>query len=378
MGQRIAAAVVCGEIDNTVAGRTVGWIWLLGRGDPVELALDGDCWRDLAGARLSFRNPRPQAQPGLALADQQVGLVGDITASRKCRVKPGTVDEFATVHALDEDLPAVWGNSLYLEWFSDSDGRVVIESGDFELKVGERTWEMDGDAEQAQKLANLQAMRDFLQGRIARQRPAGGSRGREVDDEFAWEQRLRESDRLTEAYREVLEKYMGDPDAERKGAFVMGWDGLLEAMAEEVDRDEEFEETWKADDEEGESWKDEDGGCFEPHPFQIEAQELALRAFDLVREHRGLPAAEQLSGTLMQVSGKLAGALGGEFEMEKGYVLAILKRCLGWLNEAIAACSELARGEEDIDHQRALEALRDEVFMLREQLTNFRRDLLGE
>ncbi len=36
------------------------------------------------------------------------------------------------------------------------------------------------------------------------------------------EERLKESDRLTDAYQEVLEKYMEDPESERKEAFVMG------------------------------------------------------------------------------------------------------------------------------------------------------------
>ncbi len=92
---------------------------------------------------------------------------------------------------------------------------------------------MDEDAEEAQKLANLNAMRDFM-AQLIRRREATGRRadGDGELDEFAWEERLKESDRLTDAYQEVLEKYMEDADSERKEAFVMGWDGLLDALAE--------------------------------------------------------------------------------------------------------------------------------------------------
>jgi len=60
MAWQLEEAVVRGVIDNTVEGRTHGRIWLLGRDEPLELSLDGDCWRDLAGARLRFENPAPK------------------------------------------------------------------------------------------------------------------------------------------------------------------------------------------------------------------------------------------------------------------------------------------------------------------------------
>ena len=96
---------------------------------------------------------------------------------------------------------------------------------------------MDEDAEDAQKLANLNSMRDFMAQVIRRRDPEGPEPDvAEELDEFAWEERLKESDRLTDAYQEVLEKYMEDTDSEQKEAFVMGWDGLLDALAERDER----------------------------------------------------------------------------------------------------------------------------------------------
>ena len=385
MAHRIHEVLVRGEIDNTVEGKTTGWLWLLGRPQPILLDLVGDCWRDLAGARLKFRNGDPQRGSVGELAAIQHGVVGDMTASRKARVPTCPVDEFAARTAAGEDVPLVWKNTLYLEWFSHTNGRVVIETTDFEMELSESEWRMDADAEEAQKLANLQAMRDFLEGMIARREPTPeGSDPK--DDEFEWEERLKESDRLTDAYQEVMEKYMDDPDAEQKEAFVMGWDGLLDAMASESEGKEKERPDWKQqiyetaeEDLEAESWKDDeelDEELFKAHPLQEQAQELAMRSFDLVREDRREPSdASEMTGALMKVAAKLAGALNGTYERETGYVLAILKRCLSWLNEALAACGRLIETESDNDKARALEALKDEVFTLRQQLTDLRKEL---
>ncbi len=399
MAWRIDQAVIRGEIDNTVAGRTTGRIWLAGRTEPLALHLDGDCWRDLAGTRLWFENPAPQAlADGSGLDANQDGVVGDMTASRKNKVP--TVDE-AALHRLYQqqaDIPYEWRNTLYLEWFSEINGRVVIESSAFVLKISPHEWTMDEDAEEAQKLANLHAMRDFM-AQLIRRREVSGSGQEEAAgelDEFAWEERLKESDRLTDAYQEVIEKYMEDADSERKEAFVMGWDGLLDALAERDESDESdadlddlddsrpyaalpgigFADEDVLDDDGEDAFYDED---LEEHPLQVQAQELAMRAMDVV-EQDALPdtPAYQLVSSLLQVSGKLAGALNGcdgEYEQEAGFVLAILKRCLNWLNEAVGACQQLMAAENDPDQLAALAHLRSSAFAIREGIVELRREL---
>ena len=367
---RIEKAVLRGEIDNTVEGTTTGAIWVVDREDPIVLNLVGDCWRDLAGAKLSFSNLKLTDERADDLAVIQTGVVGDITASRKARVPTCDLEEMVALQAAGKEVPTVWKNVFYLEWFSEANGRVVIETTDFELSLSESLWSMDDDAEEAQKMANMQAMRDFLEGLIAR-RP-GKSTSSSEDDEFEWERRLRDSDRMTDAYQEVLEKYMDDPNAQQKEAFVMGWDGLLGAMAD-------------ADDGKGavpveeREWTEEDEDeMFRPHPLQEEAQELAIRAYDLMHrepEASGYEDTLVVTGTLTEVAGKLAGALNGTYERETGYVLAILKRCLARQNEALSACRRVLEVTEDLDESRALEAFRDEIFALRTKLTDMRQEL---
>ncbi len=398
MAWRIDEAVTHGEIDNTVEGRTVGRIWLAGRDKPLVLSLDGDCWRDLAGTRLRFENPSPTPEADAdALDVDQTGIVGDMTASRKNKIPTVDDDELHRLCESEEEIPYEWRNTLYLEWFSHINGRVVIETAAYRLEISPHEWEMDADAEEAQKLANLNAMRDFMAQVIRRRDPeaVAEDRSRELD-EYAWEERLKESDRLTEAYQEVLEKYMEDADCEQKEAFVMGWDGLLDALAERDEAGEpEFPvpgdpEYGVVDDGLFDSGDDEEDGMDfldcdaemdedENHPLQTRAQELAMRAMDVVPRDAG-PGTPgyQLVSLLLQVSGKLAGALNGRgsgYEPESGFVLAVLKRCLNWLNEAVGFCQELMSAEEDPDQLAALAHLRSSAYEIRDAITELRREL---
>lgn len=370
---RIGDAVVRGEIDNTVEGKTTGWIWLAGREQPLILDLAGDCWRDLAGARLTFRNPEPKLLENLSLDATQRGVIGDMTASRKSKEILATDQEAYALRKAGQEIPFQWKNSLYLEWFSESNGRVLVESNGFEVILSDRAWDMDEDAEEAQKLANLHAMRDCMTHFIRRVDPLAG------DDEFVWEERLKESERLTEAFVQVREKYGDDPDAQRKEAFAMGWDGLLDALARESEpqAEEEDEESWLEEPdlgEEEEEWNP--ASLFIQHPLQEKATEIMQRGVDLTQAGDEHPATEVLNRTLSQVAYKMAGALnGGDYARETGFVLALLKRCLNWQNEALAACGELIDAADDPDHQRAMEALRDSIFELREDIVNLRKEL---
>lgn len=415
MAWRIERAVIRGIIDNTVEGLTTGTVWLAGRETPLQLRLMGDCWRDLAGTRLAFENPHPDPSPETAgLAEQQAGVVGDMTASRKCRVCATDDEELEELDDLGVPVPCAWHNTLYLEWFGDFNGRVVIEALDFILTISPQEWEMDEDAEAAQKLANLNSMRDFMALVIQHrddEAPDAGVPG-ELD-EFAWEERLKESDRLTDAYQEVLEKYCDDDDSERKEAFVMGWDGLLEAMAEademglddDEDEEEDDDDDYNAFDDLDEEWgadaSDEDdpfwppdtdpddipdgpggaagrGGNSASQMLQTDARDLVLRAMELADSdgRPGSPSYELVSN-LLQVSGKLASILCGpdECHPEVGYVLAILKRCMNWLNQALHACLALHRSGGTPQRRKEFERIRDAIFQLRNALVEIRMNI---
>jgi hypothetical protein len=163
MAWRIEESVIRGEIDNRVRGRVTGRIWFTGRAAPVELNLMGDCWRDLAGRRLEFTNPEPKPGDLGNFAAIQKGLAGDISASRKVKVPDIPLDQIGAYYAAKKPFPWHWGNSLYLEWFSEANGRVVIESASYELKiVGDAAWEMSAAEEEAQRRANGAAITAYM------------------------------------------------------------------------------------------------------------------------------------------------------------------------------------------------------------------------
>ncbi len=167
MAWRFDKCVTHGEIDNTVRGSVTGKLWLLGREEPMILDLSGDAWPDLAGCKLAFVNtsPLPQPQYDEGLSMMQTGSVGDITASMK--LKKLLVPEEVWMQAMKEkrfhEMPWILSNSLYLEWFSDRNGRIVIQTTDYKLEVSERQWEADEDDQTAQKAINDENMRAYME-----------------------------------------------------------------------------------------------------------------------------------------------------------------------------------------------------------------------
>lgn len=169
MAWRIDESVLRGEIDNRTRDRVTGRIWFEGVAAPVELDLAGNAWRDLAGRKLEFVNPVAVKSPLLTSTDagfglRQQGVIGDCTASRRVKVPEVSMDELMELYRQRKPFPWHWGNSLYLEWFSAANGRVVIESASFLLTVSpDIAWDMTAEEEVTQRKKNTNAMGDFMQ-----------------------------------------------------------------------------------------------------------------------------------------------------------------------------------------------------------------------
>jgi hypothetical protein len=164
MAFRIHDSVARGVIDNRRKGIVRGQIWVEGRAEPVALELEGNAWPDLAGCLLTFTNPQPRIpHPHLdSLHPLQRGRIGDLTASRKVRVFDLPLQQALDMIHRGERPPEHLANSLYLEWFSEANGRVVIESADYELAISTPEWRMtpQEDAERAAQAAA--GMADFM------------------------------------------------------------------------------------------------------------------------------------------------------------------------------------------------------------------------
>jgi hypothetical protein len=165
MAFRIHDSVVRGEIDNRSKGVVRGKIWVEGRDLPVVLELQGNAWPDLAGCLLTFNNPQkriPHAHLD-SLHSIQRGGIGDLTASRKVRVFDVPLEEALDMARRKEKPPEHLANCLYLEWFSETNGRVVIESADYELKISAPEWRMtpEEEADRARRAAS--GMTEFME-----------------------------------------------------------------------------------------------------------------------------------------------------------------------------------------------------------------------
>src|SRR6266436_1576995 len=163
MAFRIHDSVVRGEIDNRIKGIVRGKIWVEGRAEPAALELKGNAWPDLAGCLLSFTNPQKRiAHQHLdSLQPIQRGTIGDLTASRKVRVFDIPLEQALEMLRRKEKPPEHMANSLYLEWFSQANGRVVIESADFELTMSAPEWRLTPEEEAGRAKQAAAGMEDF-------------------------------------------------------------------------------------------------------------------------------------------------------------------------------------------------------------------------
>jgi hypothetical protein len=380
MAWRLHEHVLRGKIDNRTRGRVKGEIWLAGIDQSLVLDLTGDGAPDLAGCELRFENPKPIPMTTRPPAPQQYGPAGDITAARKVRVFDVPIEEAMAMYRRGETPPEHMANAIYLEWFSELNGRVVIESSDYRLQISEPAWRYTPKEIADRKRCIAEEQTPFA---IAITEDGETQEW----DEVRYEQFLRESDALTERYRRLLRKYKDHPDSERIIAREMGWTWLEEALDQQEQQQEN--KTENPEDNSGEFEEDiEDYGLPPPdpmregidwvrdgrgrisHPIQKRANNALhllldeLEAAGHFPEEKDDQLADFVSG-FMTVSAKLAGALGGiargDDLFEPGMVIAWLKRILEILNQTIAAA----------------EAIKDKRFLAAERFTYYRGELFG-
>jgi hypothetical protein len=228
MAWRIQDSVIRGEIDNRIKGVVRGRLWLHGIVDPIVLELTGNAHADLAGCRLRFVNFSPPIpmRSDAEFNPLQRGSIGDLTASRKVRVFDIPIAEAFAMIKRGEKPPEHMANSLYLEWFSEANGRVVIEGADWKVDISTPAWRLTPEDEQQRAQAAADGMAGFmgkLSEAIEAQRHDNPDPIKEWD-EFDWEKFLRESDARAAKHAELLDKFGDDPDAEERIDKEMGWD----------------------------------------------------------------------------------------------------------------------------------------------------------
>lgn len=414
MAWRIHDSVRKGEIDNRERGVVRGCIWLHGLAQPLTLELRGNAHPDLAGCLLTFQNPGDTFPlPGDAsLNTRQRGTIGDLTASRKVRVPDLPLEEFIERHEAGQSTPEHWANSLYLEWFSEANGRVVVESHEYKLAISPPAWRLTPEEEQQRQRDAAEGFAGFM-GKLS-EAIAAQTHEPPLDkewDEFDYEKLMRESDARTDKYMELLDKYEHHPDRERIIAKEMDWEWLEEALDEEdggagrkpaaepKGREQSDDDPWSEADEnpgstaeaspppdpatEGVDWvRDADGEI--QHPLTRRAFDGAMALWqqsEELDEGRNTDAdLGQLVDAYQITGAKLAGALdslGYGRDLNDGpFIVACLKRALNHLHTTQAALAKVA--PKNLLPAGTIAALRAEFFALREEILRLMAEFRGQ
>lgn len=331
-------------------------------GTSLRASLRGNPYRDLAGRTLKLVHPCPvtDGAPPENLASVQAGVTGDITAARKVKVATIPRARFAEYRAAKKEIPETWKNSLYLEWYSRVNGRVVLEADEFECSVSEPAWEMSAEEEESAREAASESLAGFLDELCVIDR---SKKSETLDDdgpmdEFEWEKFLRHSDDLSKRYSELIEKF--GIDDEDSIARYMKWSHLAGEGSEGDD------ESWREGMEEDLDGLDAEKSPRRWHPLQGQASEL-LDSVEFSATEPNSPLAG-LWSAVATVSAKLAGALPAyenDLEPDAGFTIAQLKRCLVYIDDAVGQAQKSSPS-----HVQPLLLMRQSVIDLQNELRN--------
>ena len=175
----------------------------------------------------------------------------------------------------------------------------------------------------------------------------------EIWNEHRWEEFFRESDKRSEKYTQLLEKYMDHPERDKIIAEEMGWSRLLD---EDDDEHDEWMDEFIIDDyEEGEEWKrltgyePTDFENFENLPLYQRAFEFTIDAMNMVNNRLADVDDESVRAFARSVTvpaAKIAGGFGFGFEMDSlGGNIANCKRGLNAANLMLDALYEIGEKE---------------------------------
>ncbi len=162
MTLQLGSSIISGYLSNEIPGVISGSLIIAGLRYPLEVRLQGNFLRDIAGCRLDFTNPIPQSNPYFVslLSDLQTGDSGEMTASRriiralKATRPPKTYVAQASKTALK--------NLLFLEWFNVQGQRIVIQSWHWQLQASVPLWQLPKELELDLIKKNRARRKEFL------------------------------------------------------------------------------------------------------------------------------------------------------------------------------------------------------------------------
>lgn len=356
------ASVLKGVIDNRIKGTTQVRLECPG-GFITEISLKGNTWRDVAGRVLTLHNPRPDSSlphPSSLLTNDH-GIAGDITAARKVKVLQDPGEEPLKPGHEGGPPRHVWKNSLYLEWFTLNGGRIVLEATDFEMTLSEPEWIMTEEEEKETHQHAREALVNFMDQLVdleaSRKQIDTMTAGKENLNEFEWEQLMKHSDKVTDRYMELLDKFGHDEETLDE---LMGWE-KPPAGPEQV---QPFEDAWLED-----PLSDDDMEEPPEHPLRTMASDLLDQMTSRKNAQDSLES--ELWFAVANIGAKLSGALsayrGDHTFDDNGFTIAHLKRVLALVNETTPMMQKINPGQ-----LRKLMQLRQSIIDLQQELRRVR------
>jgi hypothetical protein len=147
-----------GELDNSRPGIITGWMRFVGVKGNVTFDLEGDFHRDIRGGKIHFigdaygrHTVAGATQCMRGFLPHQTGKAGDITAGLP---------------------PHDYGCYPYIEWYSDRNGRVVLELGTTQVEAIVKSGPMDHSVRSPQTAESVGNRRP-VKGGVKVQRLAG-------------------------------------------------------------------------------------------------------------------------------------------------------------------------------------------------------------
>ncbi len=280
------------------------------------------------------------------------------------------MEELMGFYAAKQPFPWHWGNSLYLEWFSRTNGRVVIESAHYQLELDpEPAWTPSEEDEAARQANTAEAMAQFMD-RLGS--AASGAELKQGDDDDDRPQSPEEAqadaedekmqllldrvtarlergefefydfDRILAEERARMRREQGEKDPELTPEQLeerRQWIDEMNAITEEALVDLEAEK-----------WKGPEADEEERHPLVEECADFAVALHHEIHNAGWLTEDAQEEHPLWEIqngvtnaSAKLAGALGMSSHdddwppdrMIAGNVIVRLKKARGYLRDAL-------------------------------------------
>lgn len=180
----LESSILGGYLSNEVPGLVTGVFHLAGQNQPVRVELVGNFLRDIAGCRVDFHNPLPNANEDHvdAISAMQYGYSGLMTASSRVLKLPRRRAQSGMVCTLPE--PPGLKNLLFFEWFNQDHQRILIQSWHLQMRVSSPRWQLTKEEEAALLRQNRARRKHFLLGTSRNSKSADALHSPGFDDPF--------------------------------------------------------------------------------------------------------------------------------------------------------------------------------------------------